>query len=234
MEKINFSPGSPNFLGSRKSQWKKTNTMNTPPPMRRRGDDFSIARTISGLLEKVSVRACRKDLFGKKSQTIRNGRSPLTTNTPNNRPQKRNHFRAAGFMVERTSALMMALSTLDMISKRERPSMANTAGKSSIGAIIKDCLQFDPESIILPFCMSEREKALKIVSTHCSRVGCIYVSTRGNEEDVCTRRSNWQVVFRFGPWGNGCDYCTLNDGKLSQGRLDRKGTFHVLSDAYNS
>jgi len=42
-------------------------------------------------------------------------------NTAIKRPQTRNHLLAFCFIVERTSALMIALSMLEIISKRERP-----------------------------------------------------------------------------------------------------------------
>ena len=92
--------------------------------MRRIGAAASMDSLICGSLENVAVKAPHGPSEGFVAQTIRSGSSPRTTKTAMTIPQVRNHFLALGFMVWRTSALMMALSTLLMISKRLRPSTA--------------------------------------------------------------------------------------------------------------
>ena len=115
------SPRRPKFLVSRNSQWKKRKMRNVPPPMSRMGDDCSIAAMTSGSLEKVAVRAPTGPSDGVESQTISHGSRPRTAKTANSSPQIRNQRFARSLMVERTSALMMALSMLVIVSNRTRP-----------------------------------------------------------------------------------------------------------------
>ena len=89
--------------------------------MRRSGAELSIASATWGSFEKVAVRAPRNPTLGRTAQTIRRGSNPRTRKTPIKRPHTRNHLFAHGFMVVKTPALMMALSMLEIISKRERP-----------------------------------------------------------------------------------------------------------------
>ena len=110
-------------MSSRNSQWKKRKIRNVPPPMRRMGADCSMAAMTSGSLEKVAVRAPTGPSGGVESQTISHGRRPRTAKTAKSRPQIRNQRFARSLMVERTSALMMALSMLVIVSKRTRPAM---------------------------------------------------------------------------------------------------------------
>ena len=108
---------------SRNSQWKKRKIRNVPPPIRRMVADCSMAAMTSGSLEKVAVKAPTGPRDGVESQTISQGRRPRTANTAKISPQTRNHRRVRSLIVESTSALMIALSMLVMVSKRQRPAM---------------------------------------------------------------------------------------------------------------
>ena len=98
---------------------------NVPPNIRRTGADSPIAATTAGSLEKVASSAPRGPSDGVVSQTISHGRSPRTAKTTMIRPRRRNHLRAFSPIVARTSALMMALSMPETISKTERPAGQN-------------------------------------------------------------------------------------------------------------
>jgi hypothetical protein len=65
-------------------------------------------------------------------QTISHGSAPLITKTANNNPQRRNQRRAFWDMVESTSALIMALSILVMVSNRQSPAMIRIIERISI------------------------------------------------------------------------------------------------------
>ncbi len=117
----NRSPLRPKFFGSRKSQLRKRKIKNTPPDRRRIGDVASMAAAIFGSLEKAAVNTSIMPIPGFASQTMTRGKRPLTTNTAKKNPHRRNHRCAFLLIPPRTSALIMALSILVIISKRERP-----------------------------------------------------------------------------------------------------------------
>lgn len=85
------------------------------------GDDDSIAFATLGSLLKVETNAPRRPSFGDVNQTISQGKSPLTANTAMIKPQRRNQRRAFSFIVRKTSALIMALSMLVIVSKTKSP-----------------------------------------------------------------------------------------------------------------
>ena len=66
------------------------------------------------------------------AQTITHGRSPRITKTAAIRPHRRNHLRARSLIVARTSALMMALSMLETVSKTMRPATVRIISNQSI------------------------------------------------------------------------------------------------------
>ena len=76
---------------------------------------------ISGPLLIVFTIVCINPDPGFKIQTIRKGRSPRTTPTDRKSPHVVNHLREDCFMVERTSAFIIALSIELIISKSPRP-----------------------------------------------------------------------------------------------------------------
>lgn len=80
-----------------------------------------MAAAIFGSLEKAAVNTSQAPIPGFASQTIMRGKRPLTTNTAKKNPQSKNQRCAFLLIPPRTSALMMALSMLVIISKRERP-----------------------------------------------------------------------------------------------------------------
>ncbi len=117
------SPGIPKFFGSRNSQLKNKKIKNTPPPINKVGVDDSIASLTDGLLEKVATSEPIGPSFGVTAQTIIQGSNPLITKTANKNPQSKNQRRPFLPMVESTSALTMALSMLEIVSNRQRPTM---------------------------------------------------------------------------------------------------------------
>jgi len=98
-------------------------------------EESSIADVTAGSLENVASRAPAGPSDGVVAQTISHGRSPRTTKTAKIRPQKRNNFRAFCPIVARTSALMMALSMLETISKTERPATVRIINSQSISVV---------------------------------------------------------------------------------------------------
>lgn len=92
-----------------------------PPAIKSRGEDFSTDSIISGLLLKTPSKAATGPKEGLAIQTISQGKNPLIRKTAIIIPQTKNHFRYLFSIVERTSALTTALSTLQMVSKRQSP-----------------------------------------------------------------------------------------------------------------
>src|SRR5208337_4365387 len=113
----------PNSFFSKKSQWKKRKTRNMPPPTKRTGADLLIAARTTGSLENVAVSAPTGPRDGADIQTITHGSTPPITKTANRILQTRNQRRPLSDIVERTSALIMALSMLVMVSNRQSPAM---------------------------------------------------------------------------------------------------------------
>ena len=89
--------------------------------MRSIGADSSIECFTAISPEKAAVKACIGPKDGLKPQTIAHGSSPRTKNTAIKSPQARNHLRAFELIVPKTSVLMMALSTDEIVSKNESP-----------------------------------------------------------------------------------------------------------------
>jgi len=69
---------------------------------------------------------------GVASQTISQGSTPRMMKTAKRRPQSRNQRRYFSCMVERTSALMMALSMPETVSKRQRPATIRMPDRRSM------------------------------------------------------------------------------------------------------
>ena len=108
------------------SQCRNRKMRNVPPATSSMGADCWMAAVTRGSLEKVAVRASTGPRPGVAAQTMNQGRSPRTRNTAMRMPQMRNQRRAFSCMVESTSALMMALSTLLTVSKRQSPITVRT------------------------------------------------------------------------------------------------------------
>ena len=93
-----------------------------PPPARSTGAADSTAACTPALPESAAVNAPIGPRLGTVAQTMAHGNRPRTTTTAMMNPQKRNHLRDFSSIVPRISALMTALSMLEMISNRQRPS----------------------------------------------------------------------------------------------------------------
>ena len=91
------------------------------------------AATLGSLL-KVEVKAPTSPNSGEVAQTISQGRSPLTANTAIINPHNKNHRLAFSFIVRRTSALMMALSMLVIVSNTKSPPIIIKIDIMSIGS----------------------------------------------------------------------------------------------------
>src|SRR3989338_3797179 len=104
-----------------KSQWKKRNNKNSPPPIIKTGVDFSTDSMTKGSELKVAESDPKKPSDGTVIQMITQGSSPLMINTANRIPQRKNHRLAFWDIVPRTSALMTALSMLLTVSNKHRP-----------------------------------------------------------------------------------------------------------------
>src|SRR3989338_3002739 len=104
----------------------------TPPPTKRRGADVSIASATAGSLLKVANNASIGPSVGLTAQTIAHGKRPRTTNTAKRIPQIKNHRRAFSPIVERTSALMIALSILLIASNKQSPATMRIIEKISM------------------------------------------------------------------------------------------------------
>lgn len=96
------------------------------------GEEDSTASITLGSLLKVAINDPIGPRDGVAAQTITQGRRPRITNTAKKSPQTRNHRLAFFPIVESTSALMMALSTLLMTSKRQSPATVKNIAKKSI------------------------------------------------------------------------------------------------------
>ena len=128
----NSSARSPKFFVSKNSQWKKTKIRKNPPPKRRTSAACSTVCLTYSIEERVALSTSRGVSPGRTAQIIIKGKTPLTTNTANRIPQKRKKRRALADIVDRTSALIIALSIEVMISKRDRPKMVKTMSRISI------------------------------------------------------------------------------------------------------
>lgn len=106
--------------------------MKVPPAISSMGADASIARVTPKSEEKVAVKAPTGPKEGDTAQTMAQGKSPLTTKTATSIPQIKNHLRACWPMVDKTWALIMALSTDETVSKSTRPATIKIIDKRSI------------------------------------------------------------------------------------------------------
>lgn len=100
------------------------------------GAEDSIACVTPKSDENVAVKAPMGPKEGDTAQTIAHGKSPLTTKTATSIPQSKNHLRACCPMVDKTWALIMALSTEETVSKRTKPATIKMIDKKSIVCII--------------------------------------------------------------------------------------------------
>src|SRR3989338_3729192 len=117
-----------------KSQWRKRNNRNTPPPASRTGLDASTDSIISGSELNVAVRASIGPSVGFATQTMSHGSKPRTKKTAMSKPQTKNQRLAFCDIFERTSALITALSIEVIVSKRTKPKTVSISGKKSIMA----------------------------------------------------------------------------------------------------
>jgi hypothetical protein len=100
--------------------------------MRRIGADCSIAARTTGSFENVAVNAPAGPSDGVDNQTISQGSKPRIAKTANTSPHKRNQRFARLLIIESTSALIMALSMLVIVSNNMRPVIIRTIEKRSI------------------------------------------------------------------------------------------------------
>ena len=105
------------------------------------GADCSIVSATCGSLLNVAVNAPKIPREGFAAKIISNGKNPRTITTAKRIPHVRNHFLALFPIVERTSALITALSILETISKRESPATTKIIERISILIIIAKTIQ---------------------------------------------------------------------------------------------
>ena len=74
---------------------------------------------------KVETKAPISPNFGEVAQTISHGNKPLTAKTAMINPQSKNQRLALGFIVCKTSALLLGLSTLVIVSNMKSPPTIN-------------------------------------------------------------------------------------------------------------
>jgi hypothetical protein len=105
------------------------------------GADCSIAVITTGSLENVAVKAPIGPREEVDNQTISQGSNPLIAKTAINNPQVKNQRLALSPIVESTSALIMALSTLVIVSNKTRPAMIRMMERRSMNQeLIGFCL----------------------------------------------------------------------------------------------
>lgn len=100
-----------------------------PPAISRTGAEDSTAWITLGSPLKVAVKEPIGPSVGETIQTINQGNIPRTTKTATSNPQVKNHFFAFSPIVERTWALIMALSREEIVSKRTSPNRVKTIDK---------------------------------------------------------------------------------------------------------
>lgn len=96
------------------------------------GAEDSIAFVTSGSPLKVAVNEPIGPREGETTQTISQGKTPLTTKTAKSNPQVKNHLLAFCPMVDKTWALIMALSTEETVSNSINPNTTKIIDKKSI------------------------------------------------------------------------------------------------------
>src|SRR3989338_2499364 len=94
---------------------------NVPPPIKSIGADSSITFATFGSELKEAVKEPKNPSDGLLIHKIVQGNSPLTKKTAIKMPHSRNHLLAFLDIVPRTSALIIALSTLIITSNKARP-----------------------------------------------------------------------------------------------------------------
>lgn len=85
-----------------------------------------------GSLENVAINAPYGLSEGVDIQTIIQGITPRIAKTANSNPHTKNQRFARSVIVESTSALMIALSMLEMVSNKTRPAIIRMIEKRSI------------------------------------------------------------------------------------------------------
>lgn len=108
------------------------------PPIRRIGAALSIVSTARGSLLRVAKKLPTGPKDGAAAKTRSHGKIPLTKKTEKIKPQKRNQRRAFSCMVESTCPLIMALSTLEIVSKRESPKIVKSTENISLFYFVID------------------------------------------------------------------------------------------------
>jgi hypothetical protein len=99
------------------------------------GADFSIAAITTGSLENVAVNAPIGPREDVDNQTISQGSNPRIANTAINNPQVKNQRFALSPIVESTSAFIMALSILVIVSNKTRPAMIRSMERKSMDQV---------------------------------------------------------------------------------------------------
>jgi hypothetical protein len=99
------------------------------------GADCSIAAITIGSLENVAVNASIGPREGVDIHTISQGSNPRIAKTAINNPQVKNQRLALSPMVESTSALIMALSMLVIVSNKTRPAMIRRMERKSMDQV---------------------------------------------------------------------------------------------------
>jgi len=103
-----------------------------PPPDNKIGAEASMAAITAGSELKAAVNAPIGPSEGFVAQTIAHGSKPRSKKTAIKRPQSKNHLRAFCAMVDKTSALIIALSMEDIVSNKISPETTSTIDKISI------------------------------------------------------------------------------------------------------
>jgi hypothetical protein len=96
------------------------------------GADCSIAAITTGSLENVAVNAPIGPREEVDNQTISQGSNPRIAKTAMSNPQVKNQRFALSPIVESTSALIIALSMLVIVSNKTRPAMIRRMERISI------------------------------------------------------------------------------------------------------
>ncbi len=96
------------------------------------GAECSIAATTLGSEENVAVKVPINPSSGTVKKTIKNGSKPLIRKTAIKIPHIKNQRLAFFPMVDKTSALITALSIEETVSKRARPKTINVIETKSI------------------------------------------------------------------------------------------------------
>src|SRR3989344_6958219 len=129
---MNLSPRNPNVFGSKNSEWKNRKIKNVPPPISKIGADNSTASCTFGSELKAAVTTPAGPSDGLVIQTIAKGNRPLSKKTAIKRPQTKNHRLAFSDMVDKTWALITALSIEETVSNNTSPITIKMMEKTSM------------------------------------------------------------------------------------------------------